>query len=246
MTGSILAVSRAIGETAPLVVIGALTFITFLPDGPTAPFTALPIQIFNWVSRPQAAFAHNAAAGIVVLMVTLLALNADGHLLARAHATHAEGGPSVNAPAAIRAASRRGGVDAWFSEEAGAQTRRIWPCRTADHGDHRPLGLWQVDLHPLPEPHARARARARVTGRMLLDGADIYAPDVDPVLLRRRVGMVFQKPNPFPTMSIRDNVLAGLRLTGALDRGPGGGRRAPRCGARRCGTRSKTASTSPA
>ncbi len=76
MTGSILAVSRAIGETAPLVVIGALTFITFLPDGPTAPFTALPIQIFNWVSRPQAAFAANAAAGILVLMVTLLALNA--------------------------------------------------------------------------------------------------------------------------------------------------------------------------
>lgn len=76
MTGSILAVSRAIGETAPLVVIGALTFITFLPDGPTAPFTALPIQIFNWVSRPQAAFAANAAAGILVLMITLLALNA--------------------------------------------------------------------------------------------------------------------------------------------------------------------------
>lgn len=76
MTGCILAVSRAIGETAPLVVIGALTFITFLPDGVLAPFTALPIQIFNWISRPQAAFAHNAAAGIVVLMGTLLLLNA--------------------------------------------------------------------------------------------------------------------------------------------------------------------------
>jgi phosphate transport system permease protein len=76
MTGCILAVSRALGETAPLVVIGALTFITFLPDGPMAPFTALPIQIFNWVSRPQAAFAANAAAGILVLMVTLLTLNA--------------------------------------------------------------------------------------------------------------------------------------------------------------------------
>jgi phosphate transport system ATP-binding protein len=60
---------------------------------------------------------------------------------------------------------------------------------------------------------------ARVTGRIHLDGANIYAPDVDPVLLRRRVGMVFQKPNPFPTMSIRDNVLSGLRLTGALERG---------------------------
>jgi phosphate transport system ATP-binding protein len=54
---------------------------------------------------------------------------------------------------------------------------------------------------------------ARSTGRVMLDDTDVYAPDVDPVLLRRRVGMVFQKPNPFPSMSIRDNVLAGLKLT---------------------------------
>jgi len=55
---------------------------------------------------------------------------------------------------------------------------------------------------------------ARAAGRVLLDGLDIYRDDVDPVRVRRRVGMVFQKPNPFPTMSIRDNVLAGLRLNG--------------------------------
>lgn len=76
VTGAILAVSRAVGETAPLVVVGALTYVTFLPDGIDAPFTALPIQIFNWVSRPQAAFVQNAAAGIIVLLVTLGALNA--------------------------------------------------------------------------------------------------------------------------------------------------------------------------
>ena len=55
---------------------------------------------------------------------------------------------------------------------------------------------------------------SRMSGKILLDGKDIYASDVDPVLIRRRVGMVFQKPNPFPTMSIYDNVAAGLRLTG--------------------------------
>ena len=60
---------------------------------------------------------------------------------------------------------------------------------------------------------------AWVKGRVLLDEQDLYASDVDPVLLRRRVGMVFQKPNPFPSMSIRDNVVAGLRLTGTLSRG---------------------------
>ncbi len=56
---------------------------------------------------------------------------------------------------------------------------------------------------------------AKMTGQILLDGENIYAKDVDPVMVRRRVGMVFQKPNPFPTMSIYDNVAAGLRLTGA-------------------------------
>jgi phosphate transport system permease protein len=75
LTGAILALSRAIGETAPLVVIGALTYITFVPDGVDAPFTALPIQIFNWVSRPQKAFVVDAAAGIVVLLATMLVLN---------------------------------------------------------------------------------------------------------------------------------------------------------------------------
>ena len=58
---------------------------------------------------------------------------------------------------------------------------------------------------------------AFVNGSIQLDGADIYAPDVDPVLLRRRVGMVFQKPNPFPHMSIKENVLAGLTLTGRMN-----------------------------
>lgn len=75
LTGAILALSRAIGETAPLVVVGALTYITFVPDGIDAPFTALPIQIFNWVSRPQHGFIVNAAAGIVVLLATMLVLN---------------------------------------------------------------------------------------------------------------------------------------------------------------------------
>src|SRR5436190_5940762 len=60
---------------------------------------------------------------------------------------------------------------------------------------------------------------ARVDGRVVLDNVNIYGGGVDPVLVRRRVGMVFQKPNPFPTMSVRENVLAGLRLTGTLPSG---------------------------
>src|SRR3989442_4597901 len=59
---------------------------------------------------------------------------------------------------------------------------------------------------------------ARVSGKVLFDGQDIYAPDVDPVEIRRRIGMVFQRPNPFPTMSVLDNAVAGLRLFGGLGR----------------------------
>lgn len=86
LTGVIVGLSRAIGETAPLITIGALTFIAFLPDAPfkaefpfisfswlTSPFTVMPIQMFDWVSRPQAAFQVNAAAaGIVLVFMTLM------------------------------------------------------------------------------------------------------------------------------------------------------------------------------
>lgn len=93
LTGIILAMSRAIGETAPLITIGALTYIPFLPTNPVAfspespyihlslrgffdPFTVLPIQIFNWVSRPQKGFLADAAAGIMVLLAITLLMNA--------------------------------------------------------------------------------------------------------------------------------------------------------------------------
>lgn len=76
ITGVILALSRAIGETAPLIMIGALTYIAFIPEGPMDEFTALPIQIFNWTARPQQEFHELASAGIIVLLVVLLMMNA--------------------------------------------------------------------------------------------------------------------------------------------------------------------------
>jgi phosphate transport system permease protein len=94
LTGTILAMSRAIGETAPLITIGALTYIAFLPAAPVSadfpflsgkglldPFTALPIQIFNWVSRPQKGFAADAAAGIIVLLGIVFLMNGAAVLL---------------------------------------------------------------------------------------------------------------------------------------------------------------------
>ena len=81
LTGTILALSRAVGETAPLITIGALTYIAFLPENIFSQFTVLPIQIFNWTSRPQADFRNLAAAGIVVLLAVLLTANAIAILL---------------------------------------------------------------------------------------------------------------------------------------------------------------------
>jgi phosphate transport system permease protein len=89
LTGVIIGLARAIGETAPIITIGALTFIAFLPPTPvqdvfpfvnmdwlTAPFTVMPIQMFNWTSRPEAAFQHNAAAAGFILVLMTLSMNA--------------------------------------------------------------------------------------------------------------------------------------------------------------------------
>lgn len=75
LTGSILALSRAVGETAPLLMIGAMTFIAYIPESIWSGFTAMPIQIFNWAGRPQEEFQAVAAAGSIVLMLMLVIMN---------------------------------------------------------------------------------------------------------------------------------------------------------------------------
>jgi phosphate transport system permease protein len=81
LTGTILALSRAVGETAPLIMVGAAGFIAFTPKGLKDPFTVLPLQIYNWISRPQAEFHDIAAAGMLVLLALLLTMNAAAILL---------------------------------------------------------------------------------------------------------------------------------------------------------------------
>jgi len=75
LTGTILALSRAVGETAPLIVIGALAYVPFIPSSPMDEFTVLPMQIFNWTSRPQHEFLINAAAAIIILLAITFAMN---------------------------------------------------------------------------------------------------------------------------------------------------------------------------
>ena len=91
LTGTILALSRGIGETAPLIMVGALTYVAFTPTSPMDPFVALPIQIFNWTTRPQEEFREIAAAGIIVLLVMLLAMNAGAIYLRNRFQKRSEG-----------------------------------------------------------------------------------------------------------------------------------------------------------
>ncbi|UHA72450.1 phosphate ABC transporter permease PstA [Paenibacillus sp. 481] len=81
LTGVILALSRAVGETAPLIMVGAATYVAFLPESIMDQYTVMPIQIFNWISRPQLAFHELAAAGIIVLMVLLVLMNISAIIL---------------------------------------------------------------------------------------------------------------------------------------------------------------------
>jgi phosphate transport system ATP-binding protein len=128
--------------------------------------------------------------------------------------------PRVNAHAQ-RAPARlvAEGVSAWYGERQAIAdvSLELRPgCITALIG---PSGCGKSTLlRCLNRMHEVTPGRPRVRGRVLLDGEDLYGPDVNPVMVRRRVGMVFQRPNPFPTMSIYDNVAAGLRLNYRLPR----------------------------
>ena len=90
LTGTILALSRAIGEAAPVIAISALVYLTFVPATPLDQFTVMPIQIFNWISRPQEDFQNLAAAGIILLLIILLSMNAVAVLLRNKFQTRSE------------------------------------------------------------------------------------------------------------------------------------------------------------
>jgi len=89
MTGIILSLSRAIGETAPLIIMGAFTYVPFLPESIWDQFTVMPIQIYNWITLPQTEYrVHLAAAGIIVLLAVLLSLNAVAVILRKKFEIH--------------------------------------------------------------------------------------------------------------------------------------------------------------
>ena len=257
-TGVILALSRAIGETAPLIVVGAATFVAFDPDL-FSQFTALPIQIFDWVTRPSNDvndFAALAAGAIIVLMVLLLfderggdlatqSLRAEvvGDLRWRADDRAAQGrrrgarggrraqgatGPreprSTSARPRWRARrrARRAAREAIFGiDEVGVSYNGNPAVRdiTFDIGINEitaligPSGCGKSTLIRCLNRMNDLIPGAEVTGTLTYHGQDLYASTVDAVEVRKRIGMVFQKPNPFPK-SIYENIAFGPRVLG--------------------------------
>ena len=209
ITGAMLAVARITGETAPLLLTMFISAsINFNPF--TDPQATLPTFIWDQIARGTPASLDRAWAGALTL------------ILHRRRSSTCWPGCSAGS---TESSSHRSCL-AWpsgstsrtsTSTTATSRPSRVCRCTveprsiTAFIG---PSGCGKSTvLRTLNRMH-EVIPGARVEGKVLLDGEDIYASDVDPVNVRRTIGMVFQKPNPFPTMSIYDNVVAGLKLQG--------------------------------
>ena len=225
LTGIILALSRAIGETAPLIMIGALTYVAFVPDGPMDDFTALPIQIFNWASRPQQQFHELAAAGILVLLFVLLLMNSIAVFI-----RHRLEKKPMNANQLANVLSKK---------KKEVEDKIVLQAHNLNISYDNELAVKDVSID-IPEhsitaiigPSGCGKSTllrsfnrmndfilgAGLEGKVLYRGIDLYGKDVDPVEVRRKIGMVFQKPNPFPK-SIFDNIAWGPLINGYPKKG---------------------------
>ena len=243
ITGILIATARVAGETAPLLFTALGN--NFWSHRLSEPISALPLQIFTYAISPYDDWHRQAWAGALVLMALILTLNIVVRVLVPAIANSIDplklmadlspakpitmrppGGGSPAAgriPPSAAAGGREVAFDiTGFSLWYGASQAlfdvdiRI-PARavTAIIG---PSGCGKSTfLRALNRMHELTPG-TRIAGNLRLFGEDLYAAAIDPVVVRRRVGMVFQKSNPFPTMSVADNVLVGLRLNGVRDR----------------------------
>jgi energy-coupling factor transporter ATP-binding protein EcfA2 len=244
LTGTILALARALGETAPLLLAGAILGTFSSPGGLesllTGPYTVLPMTVYDWSRRPQEEFRALTSAAILVLLFITLFFNTVAIYLRNRYrrvaeirgephdheARSADRGGSAVGVHPPRPGQPGGGVDVVPADRdrhrRGVDLLRIVQGREGrhhrhpsepHHGHHRAIGLRQVHPPALDQPDERPRAERSAEGRNDFHGEDLYADYVDPVEVRRRIGMVFQKANPFPK-SIYDNVAFGPRIVG--------------------------------
>ena len=225
LTGAIIGMAQALGETAPLLMIGMVAFIADMPTGITDAATALPVQIFLWADSPERAFLEKTSAAIIVLLIFLVIMNLTAVLLRKSW-KYAGEGSRKNGHSCRRADDRR--VSGIGAKQCQMSSKNV----NVFYGEKQALidislDILENQVTALIGPSGCGKSTylrclnrmndvipiCRVEGEIDLDGQDIYHPAVDVVALRARVGMVFQKPNPFPK-SIYDNVAYGPRIHG--------------------------------
>ena len=242
ITGVLLGLARVTGETAPLLILGpyASAINTNLFSGNMA---ALPTMINQDRNQALEPALDRVWAAALTLIIVVMVLSLIGRL---------------DRPVRLREEVRRrptmakridvSGLDVYYGDFKAVEDVSMTVEPRSVTALHRPVRLRQVDAAAHPQPDARGHPRRAGRGQGRCSTTRTSTADgVDPVAVRRTVGMVFQRPNPFPTMSIYDNVAAGLRLNGVKKRKAARrGGRALAARAPTCGTRSRTGWTSRA
>ncbi|KAF7275495.1 hypothetical protein GWI33_011661, partial [Rhynchophorus ferrugineus] len=241
LTGAIIGVAQALGETAPLLLIGMSAFVASIPSTPMDQATALPVQIYLWQGNElRNFFEGRTAAAIIVLLALMIGLNSLAIWLRKKFEDTLVNNPE-NTQSNV--------AETVPTEKASHGTNKQFDVKHKDESIHSEVKIDAKDVHVYYNDFEAIKGidlsiyeneviafigpsgcgkstflrtinrmndtidGCRVTGYIGLDGGDIYSPDLDVVLLRAQIGMVFQKPNPFPK-SIFENVAYGPKLHG--------------------------------
>ena len=247
LTGTILALSRAIGETAPLLMVGAIGSMDYLPNGPTSRYSALPVQIYKYADEAKPAFRPGGRGRHSDLardfaddefrrdrdsqpLSDTLAMKPEIELPIEPHATAgvpmapkheaktmSAGDLPKSAPDAaeppVDIVLSANNLSVWYGTSLALREVSIEIPRKKITALIGPSGCGKSTLLRCFNRMNDLIPGARMDGEILFDGMDLTAPGTDAVALRRRIGMVFQKPNPFPK-SIYQNVAWGARING--------------------------------
>ncbi len=200
-----LAVARGLGETAPILLTSLGN--DFMNIDPSQPTDAIPLRVYNYAQSAYPAWQQLAWGGAIVLLVTVLVLSIVARILSDRQQTEAwMSGLLVD------------GLDAWYGADQIRRNVKVEIDDASVTAIIGPSGCGKSTLlRCLNRMHEEVPG-ARASGRLIFDDWDVYARETDPVDVRRHIGMVFQRPNPFPTMTVFENVVAGLKLQGRYDR----------------------------
>ena len=208
LTGTIIGMAQALGETAPLIMIGMVVFLVDIPTGFTDTATALPVQIYIWSDSAERAFYERSSLAIMFLVLFLIGMNLLAVLLRK---KFEKNGRIFSMSDEIKIQVKNvnvfyGDIQALFDVNLDIKSKEI----TSLIG---PSGCGKSTFLRCMNRMNDVIDGCRVEGKITIDGENIYDADKDPVLLRARVGMVFQKPNPFPK-TIFENVAYGPKIHG--------------------------------